>query len=55
MPWRLPVLWSKSVVTGVLVVPVAVGGALAEFGLGARSLDGQGISMSHVGDVCCVP
>ncbi|MFF4590356.1 ABC transporter permease [Streptomyces sp. NPDC001388] len=50
VPRRLPVLWSKSVVTSVLVVPVAVIGALAAFGLGVPSLDGESISMSFGDD-----
>ncbi|POX50623.1 hypothetical protein [Streptomyces sp. Ru72] len=50
VPRRLPVLWSKSVVTGVLVVPVVVIGALAAFGLGVASLDGESISMSFGDD-----
>ncbi|MFB6680167.1 ABC transporter permease [Streptomyces sp. NPDC056390] len=46
VPRRLPVLWSKAVVIGPLVMIVTTIGALAAFTIGTMGLDGQQISLT---------
>jgi ABC-type transport system involved in multi-copper enzyme maturation permease subunit len=46
VPRRLPVLWSKSAVIGVIALVLTTVGALAAFLLGAPGLDGEKISLS---------
>lgn len=46
VPRRLPVLWSKSAVIGVIALILSTVGALAAFLLGAPGLDGERISLS---------
>ncbi|NJP99267.1 ABC transporter permease [Streptomyces sp. PLAI1-29] len=46
VPRRLPVLWSKAVVIGPVVLLLATAGALAAFQLGAPGLDGEKIALS---------
>ncbi|QYX82483.1 ABC transporter permease [Streptomyces akebiae] len=46
VPRRLPVLWAKSAVIGVIALILSTVGALAAFQLGAPGLDGERISLS---------
>ncbi|MER6156496.1 ABC transporter permease [Streptomyces sp. NPDC001868] len=46
VPRRLPVLWSKSAVIGVIALVLTTVGALAAFQLGVPGLDGEKISLS---------
>ncbi|WP_327731815.1 ABC transporter permease [Streptomyces sp. NBC_00487] len=46
VPRRLPVLWSKSAVIGVIALALTTLGALAAFQLGVPGLDGEKISLS---------